>query len=110
MEEQVEYNTGNKEESDERIIVRIAKYKTCEQCGGNCKDRNWCTKPGLKRSESIEKIAKANWMATVCAKNEIIPFDVTKEQWDEEWNKLRKDYKKVYYAGAEAALNALLEG
>ena len=59
MEEQVEYNAGKKEESDERIIIRIAKYKTCEQCGGNCKDRNWCTKPGMTRSEAIKLMEKA---------------------------------------------------
>lgn len=60
------------------------------------------------RQEAIERIAKANWIATVCAKNQCVPFDITKEQWDEEWEKLRIDYKKVYYAGAEAALDALL--
>ena len=62
------------------------------------------------RQEAIEKTAKANWIATVCAKNQCVPIDITKEQRDEEWEKLRIDYKKVYYAGAEAALNALLEG
>lgn len=62
------------------------------------------------RQEAIEKMAKANWIASVCAKNQCVPFDITKEQWNEEWEKLRIDYKKVYYAGAEAALNALLEG
>lgn len=64
---------------------------------------------GMTRQEAIEKMARAGWMATVCAKNGIIHFNVTKEQWDEEWDKLRKDYKKVYYAGAEAELDALLE-
>lgn len=63
----------------------------------------------ISRKESIERMAKANWIATVCAKNQCVPADITKEQWDEEWKKLRIDYKKVYYAGAEAALNALLE-
>ena len=63
----------------------------------------------MGRQEAIEKMAKANWIATVCAKNQCVPVDITKEQWDEEWEKLRIDYKKVYYAGAEAALNALLE-
>jgi len=60
------------------------------------------------RQEAIEKMARAGWIATVCAKNQCAPTDVTKEQWDKEWDKLRKDYKKVYYAGAEAELNALL--
>ena len=62
----------------------------------------------IPRQEATEKIAKADWIATVCAKNQCVPVDITKEQWDEEWEKLRIDYKKVYYAGAEAALNALL--
>lgn len=82
MEEQAEYNAGKKEESDERIIVRIAKYKTCEQCGGNCKDRNWCIKPGMARNEAIEKIEA-----------ELLLCDLS-----------TMDNKEI----AEAALNALL--
>lgn len=62
----------------------------------------------IHKQEVIELMAKANWIATVCAKNQCVPVDITKEQWDEEWEKLRIEYKKVYYAGAEAALNALL--
>lgn len=60
--------------------------------------------------KAIEVMAKANWIAVVCAKNQIVPTGVSKEEWDAEWAKLRSDYKKVYYSGAEASLNVLLEG
>ena len=76
----------------------------------DCKKCKQAKYRGMTRQEAIERMAKANWIATVCAKNQCVPVDITKEQWDEEWEKLRIDYKKVYYAGAAAALNALLEG
>ena len=60
------------------------------------------------RQEAIEVMAKANWIAVVCAKNQIVPVNVSKEEWDTEWNKLSKSFKKVYLAGAEGSLNALL--
>lgn len=63
----------------------------------------------MTRQEAVEVMAKANWIATVCAKNQCMPIDISMEEWNKEWEKLRKDYKKVYYAGAEASLNALLE-
>ena len=44
--------------------------------------------------EAIEIMAKANWIAVVCAKNQIVPIGVSKEEWDAEWDKLRSDYKK----------------
>lgn len=62
----------------------------------------------ITRQDAIEIMAKANWIAVVCAKNQIVPTGVSKEEWDAEWAKLRSDYKKVYYSGAEASLNALL--
>lgn len=64
----------------------------------------------MTKQEAIEIMAKANWIAVVCAKNQLVPTGVSKEEWDAEWAKLRSDYKKVYYSGAKAALNALLEG
>lgn len=63
---------------------------------------------GIPRKEAIEIMAKANWIAVVCAKNQIVPVNVSKEEWDTEWNKLSKSFKKVYLAGAEGSLNALL--
>ena len=62
----------------------------------------------MTRQEAIEVMAKANWIAVVCAKNQIVPVNVSKEEWDTEWNKLSKSFKKVYLAGAEGSLNALL--
>lgn len=62
----------------------------------------------MTRQEAIDIMAKANWIAVVCAKNQIVPTGVSKEEWDAEWTKLRSDYKKVYYSGSEAALTALL--
>ena len=97
-------------EKEERIFIGFINpegdacpvpYGKCNSLCDNCKG-------GMTRSEAIEKTAKANWIATVCDKNQCVPVDITKEQWDEEWEKLRIDYKKVYYAGAEAALDALL--
>lgn len=112
-------------EKEERIVCRvIEKGYGCDYCFSRpahnyyqCSiSNNDCTYDmckqcslGMTRQEAIERMAKANWIATVCAKNQCVPVDITKEQWDEEWEKLRIDYKKVYYAGAEAALNALLE-
>ena len=63
----------------------------------------------MPREEAIERMAKANWITVVCLKNKCTPESVSQKEWDAEWNKLSKPYKKVYFAGAEAALNALLE-
>lgn len=106
METPVEYNAGKKEEK--RILIE-QENDHCAKCQSypNCDNCDYWFK-SMTRQEAIEKMAKANWIATVCAKNQCVPFDITKEQWDEEWEKLRIDYKKVYYAGAEAALNSLL--
>lgn len=76
------------------------------------KDCAKCKNPvlfGLSRSEVIERMAKANWITVVCLKNKCTPESVSQKEWDAEWIKLSKQYKKVYFAGAEAALNALLE-
>lgn len=62
----------------------------------------------MTKQVAVEKMAKANWMAVVCAKNQIVPTDVSKEEWDAEWDKLKKSFKKVYYSGAEASLETLL--
>lgn len=101
-------------EKEERISVIVYEKDPCENCPGNpMTDCQVCEKDlrydgSMTRTEAINRMAKANWIATICAKNQCVPFDITKEQWDEEWEKLRIDYKKVYYAGAEAALDALL--
>lgn len=63
----------------------------------------------MTRYEAIERMAKANWITVVCLKNKCTPKSVSQKEWNSEWIKLSKPYKKVYFAGAEAALNALLE-
>ena len=111
---------AEKEEKTNDIIYVFSQQLICKDCKDwyehidpldkpdcdNCEDI--ADLPHISRQEAIERMAKANWIATVCAKNQCVPVDITKEQWDEEWEKLRIDYKKVYYAGAEDALNALL--
>jgi hypothetical protein len=86
--------------------IRIAIYETTDKVVEGSYGDFYNT---IEKSEAIERMAKASWIATVCAKNQIIPMDVTKKQWDDEWEKLRKDYKRVYYAAATAELEALLE-
>ena len=76
------------------------------------KDCAKCKNPvlaGITRADAVERMAKANWITVVCLKNKCTPESVSQKEWDSEWNKLSKPYKKVYFAGAEAALNALLE-
>lgn len=101
MEEAVEYNAEKSVEEK----IRIQKHIPFGPCG------DWEIKQGplMTRKEAIERIAKADWQATVCAKNGHAITEIPQEKWNEEWEKLRADYKKIYYAGAENALNALLE-
>lgn len=91
-------------DKEERIYILSKQF--CPSVDGWEKAKE----SSMTRPEAIEVMAKANWIAVVCAKNQIVPTGVSKEEWDAEWAKLRSDYKKVYYSGAEASLNALLEG
>ena len=99
---------------EKRILIKEV-IAPCNGCSGtgenvcdNCYDWDmWQSSP--TRSEAIERMAKANWITVVCLKNKCTPESVSQKEWDVEWIKLSKQYKKVYFAGAEAALNALLE-
>ena len=100
-----------KKDSIQRILVLPVKKDDCAailQEGCHVADSCACCNVGIPFEEAIEKMAKANWIAVVCAKNQIIPVNVSKEEWDAEWDKLKKSFKKVYYSGAEASLKTLL--
>lgn len=73
------------------------KYHTCKVCTA-----------GITRAEAVERMAKANWRAVVCSKNKCTPDSVSQKEWNAEWIKLPEIFKKVYFAGAEVALDALL--
>lgn len=67
-------------------------------------------KNAMTRADAVERMAKANWISVVCAKNKCTPDSFSQKEWDAGWIKLPKPYKKVYFAGAESALDALLGG
>ena len=109
----------------EKMVLKIGlmpEKHHCHNCDKGCMGDEFLKCKKLKAFESkrtykeydyektVEIMAKANWIAVVCAKNQCVPIDISMEEWNKEWEKLRKDYKKVYYAGAKAALNALLKG
>lgn len=121
-EERVPYIAGpQKPEPEEERIFIFTKKQMCEICRKNCSrfdgilllpDCGNCVYsnlPSIPRKEAIEIMSRACWISTVCAKNNVVPAGITKEQWDAEWAKLRKDYKKAYHAGQESALNSILE-
>ena len=100
-------------DKEERIFIRkgtaieLCKFIYRDGCAG---EMHCCSCAiSIPRSEAIDKMAKANWITVVCLKNKCTPKSVSQKEWDAEWIKLSKQYKKVYFAGAEAALNALLE-
>lgn len=117
-EERVQYIAGPQKPEEERIFV-FTKKQMCEICRNNCAkfdgllpdcvNCGYADLPSIPRKEAIEIMSRACWISTVCAKNNVVPAGITKEQWDAEWEKLRKDYKKTYYAGQESALNSILE-
>ena len=100
-----------KKDSIQRILVLSIKKGECDailQEGCHIADSCSCCNVGIPFEVAVEKMAKANWIAVVCAKNQIVPAGVSKEEWDAEWDKLKKSFKKVYLAGAEASLKTLL--
>ena len=108
-------------DKEERILIRKISicndartkeldWQQCRCCvrqNGHCEYHPQSTDT-IPYKEAIEIMAKANWIAVVCAKNQIVPAGVSKEEWDAEWDKLKKSFKKVYYSGAEASLKTLL--
>lgn len=96
-EERVPYGVDPNAPAEERIIItRMYEEKPIRAVN-------------LSLSDAIEIVAKADWQATVCAKNGHSVNEIPQDKWNEEWKKLRADYKKIYRAGAENALKALLE-
>lgn len=94
METPVEYNAGTKKE--ERILItRLYDGKPVKAVN-------------IELNKAVEIMAKADWQATVCAKNGHSVSEIPQAKWDEEWKKLRADYKKIYLMGALAAIETLL--
>lgn len=96
MEDPVEYKAGNKPAEERILITRLYDGKPTNAVN-------------VPRKKAVEIMAKADWQATVCAKSGHAINEIPQDEWDKEWEKLRADYKKIYYAGAEHALNAVLE-
>lgn len=65
----------------------------------------------INKAEAIERMAKIDWIKTVCVKNKVHTDKTAKEKLEEEWIKFKKkNYKNIYLKSAKAALEALLKG
>lgn len=77
------------------------KYNTCKVCNA-----------GMTRAEAVERMAREIFKAEICEGSgfNVKPSDFDPKDWNKKWDNLSIDKKRIYYAAAEAALDALLGG
>ena len=96
---------------DEEDVVYCDKNGRWERI--KTKDCKKCKSPvlaGITRAEAVEIMAKEIFKAEICEGSgfNVKPSDFDPKDWHKKWVNLRTDKKRIYYAVAEAALDALL--